>query len=239
MSSVGFKGLYEMFNRELEPKTKEEQVKLRNGFRFAAQYGMKHWFVVPTTSEKKAAQVEKEFKECTSILEDMLEYYGLDVGFYVVMLIYVERYVKVVGKVEEDLIFDLMLAAAISTIKMWKDVTLRNRQCARLFGIDSKLVCDNEIDFLTEVNYNLVVDKDQLAEFTTRVLTEPPKVVSSSPTSPRTPRINNNKTVEPTSSSNSTKKTTTTTQTTKKCSNTKATKFFRSSRFYVGLLVKG
>jgi len=172
----GFKALYTLFNSELEPKTREEKQQLKKGFTKTAAYATENWFIVDADKKK---QLESEIRECIVLLELMLEYYGLDVGFYVIMAIYVERYVKIAGKLEIGLTFDIFLTAAISTIKMWKDVTLKNRECAKLFDVNARLICENEIDFLTEVNYDLVVEPFQIEEFTSRVLPQDkPKTTS-------------------------------------------------------------
>eukprot|EP01088_Endostelium_zonatum_P001830 TRINITY_DN12198_c0_g1_i1.p1 TRINITY_DN12198_c0_g1~~TRINITY_DN12198_c0_g1_i1.p1 ORF type:complete len:206 (-),score=48.25 TRINITY_DN12198_c0_g1_i1:39-626(-) len=148
-------------------KTESEKEEMKKELENLSVYASEHWF----TSEKLTRRkIEKEVTDDVTVIMDLLQFFGLDVDFYITLMIYVERYIKVVGKQDAENIFDILLVAALSTLKMWEDANIKNIDCARLFSADPIKLKSDELKFLQKLDYDLIVEPSQIKEFKQRVM---------------------------------------------------------------------
>jgi len=102
--------------------------------------------------------------ECLQVLEKFLDYWGMR-DFVVPMLIYVDRYINQVGKLGAVHIFDIFFVSTVITIKVWEDKWITNLTLAKMFNMPIDELNINERNFLTGIDYDLGVTREQVEEF--------------------------------------------------------------------------
>jgi len=147
-------------------KSKEEQTELITLMKKIARYASLHWF---TSQELKKKQIYNSIYNNLTLLEDFLDYYGLRQNFLVTMVIYVERYLKEVGKIDASCAFDVFLVATVLVVKMWEDKWITNKAFSRMFSTNVKDLSTNEVQFLSAIDYDLAVDNPQIVAFMERL----------------------------------------------------------------------
>jgi len=143
-----------------------EQVEIQAVMKKIARYASLNWF---TSEELKKKQIYNEIYSSLQMLEDFLDYYGLRQNFLVTMVIYVERYLREVGKVDASCAFDVFLVATIVTVKMWEDKWITNKAFSKMFATNPRDLSANEIQFLAAIDYDLAVDNSHIVDFMERL----------------------------------------------------------------------
>jgi len=123
-----------------------------------------NWFTTATRTDYTRKQLIEDIKECVNVLQKFLHYWGLK-QFLVPMMIYVDRYIKEIGKLGPEHIFDILFVSTVVTIKMWEDKFIRNTTFAKMFSMPTEELNVNERNFLNAVDYDLALTPEQIDQF--------------------------------------------------------------------------
>ena len=148
-------------------KTPEEQDEMKMVIKKIARYAALNWFTSETLKKK---QIYNTILESLTMLEDFLDYYELRQNFLITMVIYVERYIKEVGKqADASYANDIFLVATMITVKMWEDKWITNKAFSKMFSANVKSLSTNEIQFLAAIDYDLGVENSHIVDFMERL----------------------------------------------------------------------
>jgi len=145
------------------PKANQARYKIADLQNFS-QFAADRWFVYDCEPDYPRSQLILDILECLQVLEKFLDYWGMR-DFVVPMLIYVDRYIKQVGKLGPVHIFDIFFVSTVITIKVWEDKWITNSTLAKMFNMPTEELNINERNFLTALDYDLSVTRDQVEEF--------------------------------------------------------------------------
>jgi len=131
-----------------------------------AEYGAAHWFVPNAKTSRKS--LVKELANCLEVMNDFLAYWGLK-GFLCTMAVYIERYIREVGKLDASYLFDVLFVGAIIVVKMWEDKHIVNSVFAEQFDIPLNELNTNELNFLQAVDFNFGVSSVDTEKFILKI----------------------------------------------------------------------
>jgi len=127
-----------------------------------AQIVSKMWFV------GQDPQLINNIEICFEMLDRVLKKWNLK-RFFVVMLIYVNRYINKVGKLLPIHMFNVLFVSSVVTIKVWEDMGCLNSNICKLFNVKTQDLNVNELNFLTAIDYDLAVTAQDVTTFTFQV----------------------------------------------------------------------
>jgi hypothetical protein len=126
-----------------------------------SNFAYKNWF--------KGCKYPSDIYESLEVIQKFLVYWNMG-SFFGVMLVYIQRYIKRVGRVDSCHVFNLIFVATVVTIKFWEDFWIDNSKFSDMFKCSVEELNLNERNFLTAINYNLTVTEGRLRKKMKRLI---------------------------------------------------------------------
>ena len=125
------------------------------------------WFVRrPNYSEE---ELEKEICDTLHTFSRFLVEWRLG-HLMIPALIYTERYFGILRRINDQFIFDLFMTSVVLAIKFWHDQIITNVTYSKMFDIPTHILCYNELNFLHAVDYDLILEEEDVRKFKRRFL---------------------------------------------------------------------
>lgn len=118
------------------------------------------WFEHSGEGSCPLYEVRERVTQAVVMVTDYLRLCGLESLLYP-LVVYIERYVTTVGKLDPVNVYDIFLTSVVITIKYWYDQQTTNTYFSKFFNVPLEEVRDNEAAFLGAINFDLSLSETE------------------------------------------------------------------------------